>query len=141
VPEEIMISGIQIFSGITVAEILAILAKDQRGKDRPETGFVTFGAVEYDESSINELIKLNTVNIFPNPASNYFTVSFELEKANNMRIVLLDLSGRELLHIYDGFTVEGNFTTTVDTEHLASGVYFLQILIDGNIGVAKVIVE
>ena len=105
----------------------------------PGTLAYTWKSINY--VSIEETIKKHTVNILPNPTSNYFTLSFDLEKANNMRIVLLDLSGRELLHIYDGFTVEGNFTTTVDTEHLASGVYFLQILVDGKYTVAKVVVE
>ena len=92
-------------------------------------------------SSIEETIKKRTVNIFPNPAVSAFTVSFELEKSCNMKIVLSDILGQELIQIYDGFATVGTFTRTVNTEHLAKGIYFLKILIDGKYTVEKIVVE
>ena len=92
-------------------------------------------------SSIEETIKNHTVNIFPNPTRAAFTVSFELEKSCNMKIILSDILGSELLQIYDGFATVGNFSETVKIENLASGIYFLKILIDGKYTVAKVVVD
>ena len=43
------------------------------------------------------------------------------------------------INIYDGFASDGIFTKTVKTNNLARGVYFLNILIDGNVRVEKVI--
>ena len=58
-----------------------------------------------------------------------------------MKIVLCDVLGQELAEVYDGFTSNGLFTKTHNTEHLPKGVYFLKILLDGDIVVEKVIVE
>ena len=66
------------------------------------------------------------------------TVTFDLEKSGNLKIILTDLSGRELFTVYDAFTVEGNFTQTFSTVNLPTGIYFLQILLDGKYTVAKI---
>jgi hypothetical protein len=92
-------------------------------------------------SSIEETIKKRTVNIYPNPTVSSFTVSFELEKSCNMKIILCDILGAEFMQIYDGFATVGNFSETVKTENLASGIYFLKILIDGKYTVEKVVLE
>ena len=92
-------------------------------------------------SSIEELVRNSVINIFPNPTSVHFTISFELEKSCNMKIILCDVLGQELAQVYDGFTSEGLFIRTFNTEHLAKGVYFLKILLDGNIIVEKIVVE
>ena len=136
-------SNIQVPEGITADEILAKLATDQAGNPRPISGYINamYGAVESGETSIREVIKSGLVSIFPNPTSVHFTISFELEKSCNVKIILCDLLGQELAEVYNGFTSEGLFTKTHSTEHLPKGVYLLKILINGNIVVEKVIVE
>ena len=85
---------------------------------------------------------LNNFLVHPNPASNgNFTVSFELEKSCNMKIALYDLTGHELLQVYDGFTSSGFFSRIINASNLSSGVYFLKILLDGEHLVEKIIVE
>jgi len=134
--------GLTFTPPITANDIISLLAIDQRGKIRPDTGFVTFGAVEYDANSVKELIRLLlTINVFPNPTSDYFNVSFELEKANNIRITLLDLTGKEVLEIFNDFTAEGVFSKTINTENFVKGVYFLQILIEGKYTTKKIIIN
>jgi len=95
----------------------------------------------FDYVGISENILISSISILPNPTSSDFVVSFDVLKAGNMQIVLTDLSGRILLEIFDGFVSEGNFSKTVSTVNLARGVYFLQIFIDGNSGVEKVVLE
>ena len=53
--------------------------------------------------------------------------------------MLTDLSGRELFTVYDGFTVEGNFTQTFSLKELPIGVYYLKIVHNGNVRVEKVV--
>ena len=90
---------------------------------------------------VEEVIKNHTVNISPNPTTSAFTVSFELEKSGNMKIILSDILGAEVMQIYDGFATVGTFSKTVNIEHLTTGIYFLQIFIVGEYTVAKVVVE
>jgi len=46
-----------------------------------------------------------------------------------------------LLLILDNFATVGNFTKAVNTENLASGIYFLKIFVDRKYTVAKVVVN
>jgi len=41
-----------------------------------------------------------------------------IEKSCNMKIILSDIPGAEVMQIYDGFATVGNFTKTVNTENL-----------------------
>jgi hypothetical protein len=91
--------------------------------------------------SIEEIIKLETVSIIPNPTKDDFIISFDVIKPSNIEIKLLDLSGREVLEIYNDFVTEEKFVKTVSTSFLSSGVYFLHILINGNTHVEKVVLE
>jgi hypothetical protein len=134
-------NSISVPADITVEEVLTKLATDQAGNLRPATGYVTFGATEYKEISVEQSIKSSTVSISPNPTVSDFTVSFEVLKSGDMRMTLTDLSGREVLGLFDGYVSDGAFTHTVTTNNLAKGVYFLNISIDGNSSVEKVIVE
>ena len=92
-------------------------------------------------NSIEEIIKNSTVSIFPNPTTENATVSFELEKSCNVKIVLCDILGIEQMNIYDSFANEGFFTETIDIGNLPKGVYFIKILIDGNYTVGKIVVN
>ena len=96
-------------------------------------------SIKIETDGIEEVIKNATVSIFPNPTVGNATVSFELEKSCNVKILLCDVLGIELANIYDGFANEGFFIETIDTGHLPKGVYFLKILIDGNYTVEKII--
>jgi len=89
---------------------------------------------------IEEVVKNATVDISPNPATDYFTLDFELKKNCNMEIILCDILGKEILTIHNGFAEAGLFSKTVDIEHLNSGVYYIKILIDGKYATVEKIV-
>jgi len=97
------------------------------------------GMIIETTDGIEEIIKNSTVSVFPNPTVGNATVSFELEKSCNVKIVLCDILGIEQIQVFDGFAIEGLFIETIDTEHLPKGVYFLKILIDGNYTVKKIV--
>ena len=67
------------------------------------------------------------IDIVPNPATEYFTVSFNLEKECNVNIVLYDILGKEVMEIYDSFVYEGLFIRTINVKNLSKGLYFLKI--------------
>ena len=134
-------NDIEVPAGFSADSIISWLYADQRGKIRPDSGLVTFGAVEYDESSIKELGLLIATSIYPNPTTDYFTVSFELEKPCNLEILLYDVLGREILEIHNGFTVEGLFIKKIDVDKLVSGVYFIKISIDNDYIIKKITIN
>jgi len=91
-------------------------------------------------TEIEEAIRLGTVSIFPNPTTENVTVTFELEKSCNLKIVLCDLLGYEVINIYDGFIIERFFSKTINIKHLPKGVYSVKILVDGDTVFEKFIV-
>jgi len=97
---------------------------------KSDTSFVAH--FEFDTTSISEIIKIETVNIIPNPTKDNFEISFDVIKSGNIAISLLDLSGGKVFEIFNDFTVEGTFSKTVKTNNLARGVYSLKIEIDEN---------
>ena len=81
----------------------------------------------------------NDISIFPNPARNYISLSFEFAEPQSVSISLNDLSGKTMLerNIYDVLLVYEMF----EVSKLTSGVYFLSIESSGKSISRKVIVE
>jgi len=74
--------------------------------------------VEDPASSINE-ITLNTITVYPNPASNYIVLR---EVKKGLHFSIIDLNGKEVLN---GLTEK-----QVDISNLEKGVYFIEIIND-----------
>ena len=92
-------------------------------------------------NTITESIKSETIKISPNPTNKDFTISFDIIKPNNIKIILMDLLGREMINIYDNFAEIGHFNKVVNVANLNKGTYYLEISINNNSKVEKIIVE
>jgi len=89
-----------------------------------------------------EWINTNSiVNIYPNPTSNdRFTVQWFADAGTKMQLKLTDNLGRSVYS--SSFTAtQWNNTTTIQTENLAHGVYFVKMIIGGNNYVGKIVFE
>ena len=93
------------------------------------------------QTSISTPFQLLSSQVYPNPTNELTTISLELETAGDVKIVLSDVLGQELLQIYDGFSPAGTFSKTFTTENLSRGVYFLKILSGKNFTVEKIVVN
>ncbi|MPN57333.1 hypothetical protein SDC9_205027 [bioreactor metagenome] len=84
----------------------------------------------------------NSTNVYPNPTTlGSATIALELENTCNLRIVLSDVIGREILPIYDGTAEAGTFTKSFTTQNLHKGIYFIKTLIDGKYKLEKIVVN
>jgi len=91
-------------------------------------------------NSISEIINTKSVKVVPNPATESTTLSLELETAANLRIILCDALGQEIITIYNGYTDVGAFSYPINIKNLAKGVYFVKLIIDNESIVEKIIV-
>ena len=67
------------------------------------------------------------VKIFPNPTTNQCIVELDLkEPESQLEMNLVDLSGRQLMNIYEGSMPEGNRRLNLDLSGMETGVYLLQ---------------
>lgn len=79
-------------------------------------------AISPSESEIGYL------TVFPVPAKDRVSLSFELKESTVIEIALADLQGKHSKTLIRDWTRAGKFEFSIATENLSSGVYMLQIL-------------
>lgn len=95
-------------------------------------------------SYINSSVGVNDVsnyiissNVFPNPAANQLTVDFTLTESRKVDVQVFNTLGQqsEINQSADG--ISGENTIKLDVSGLPEGIYFAQIVLDGNIAATK----
>jgi Secretion system C-terminal sorting domain len=80
----------------------------------------------------NNSIGLKSFNLFPNPAVTETRVNFSLEGSRSVAYEIRDLSGKLIQWQNVGDFAPGDNSFTVDVSRVASGNYFLNLVIDGS---------
>ena len=101
------------------------------------------GLVIFSEGNINipvgtrqELVKQNLVNVFPNPATNQFTVQVE-NPNKSYSINVYNLLGQNVFTENDVY----NKQKIISTRNWSKGVYYVQVLQDGKVDVKSVVIQ
>ena len=81
-------------------------------------------------ASVNE-VSNNSVNIYPNPASEYITINND----NNAQVKISDISGRTVI----SQNIEGN--TTINVNNLSTGVYNVSVISNEGVSSQKLIIK
>lgn len=85
-----------------------------------------------DLSVNEEFTKSIGLNLYPNPANDNATISFNAINAGTAEIRLYDALGQELSMIFSGYINQGHFEVSLNTDNLSSGVYYYTINLNGN---------
>jgi len=95
-----------------------------------------------DDPSANvaELTNDFGMSVYPNPTNTNTTVSFDLNNEASAVINVTDLSGKVVFTSALG-TVNGTQNITIDTQSLTSGVYMVNLSVDGAVSTQKLIVR
>lgn len=96
------------------------------------------------ETEIVQGIKEGTIsnlNISPNPTNNTTTLTLNLEKSGSLKIVLVDILGKDIMELHNSFETAGPFTKTFSVETLSKGIYYLKIENDKSIKTEKLAVN
>jgi hypothetical protein len=64
------------------------------------------------------------MSVTPNPSSESATIGFTLDRSVNVRVTLVDASGREVVVVTDGRMEPGQHSVHIDLSELASGQYY-----------------
>jgi hypothetical protein len=80
-------------------------------------------------SAVNESEMVNTISIFPNPATNQITINFDDLKSKSVTTKLYDQSGRL---IYSEENAASDNQLKIDISSVQNGLYILEI-VQGNI--------
>ena len=77
----------------------------------------------------NEVIpyECEIVSISPNPFNASTVLSFELRDASEVKLVVYDIAGREVVKLVDEYKTAGSHNITWDSENFTSGIYFARL--------------
>lgn len=95
-------------------------------------GSYVLGSLGIDDASF-----ISASNVFPNPAVDQITVDFTLTENKSVTVQVFNALGQkmDLNQSAEGFT--GANTIQLDVATLPEGIYFAQILLEGNIAATK----
>ena len=82
-------------------------------------------------SAINETA-FTSFNLFPNPANEMLTLSFDMKESGNLNIEVFDMLGKKVEVLMDENISAGKFKHSFSTASLAAGNYVLQLSANGN---------
>jgi hypothetical protein len=68
---------------------------------------------------------------YPNPFNPSTKIKFDVKKLSNVRIVVYDVSGREVNTLVNECLQPGTYETTFDGSQLKSGAYFFRMITEG----------
>ena len=80
------------------------------------------------------------VSVRPNPASVRIEVVLSLVEAGPVRVVVLDVLGREVAVVLDGTAAQGETTIGVETGAWPAGVYVVRATVGSQVASARLVV-
>lgn len=96
--------------------------------------------VEVTVLGIEEISSVNSVSIYPNPASEQFTLTFNNTVSSQMQVNLIDATGR-IVASKKAFAGIGKNNVEMNVNNLAAGIYQLQMVKDGEVASRAIIIE
>ena len=95
-------------------------------------GTICGGLVSVETIAENELpVSYGISQNYPNPFNPVTNIEFALPNTGNVKLVVYDMSGKEVAVLVDGNYSAGSYKVDFDASSLASGVYFYSIYASG----------
>lgn len=94
---------------------------------------------EIVDQSINENNVVASTSVYPNPANDVATVNFQLNEVANVSIEVVDYTGKVISTENLGSVSNG--AHTVNTSNVAEGIYFVNLVVNGNVTTNKLVVS
>ncbi len=83
----------------------------------------------------------NSINVYPNPASEYSTIKLYLNESNYVDIEVYDSYGKLISNVYSGYPDAGHQSFNLSgINSFGSGVYYCTVLIGGMVQTKKLVV-
>src|SRR5690554_4717715 len=96
--------------------------------------------IQCKELSTKELFKENLwMNCYPNPSSSSTTIEYYLDKASDVEIEVLDLTGRSVASLAKAKTNQGKHSLVFDLSQFQNGTYIF-VLTTNNASITKKVI-
>ena len=99
------------------------------------TEFMEINSLSVKKVDKNQLV----TKIYPNPISSSSQLTYQLEESGKVSIKIMNMLGKEVANIFDGFKNTGSHKLEINSNHLNSGLYFM-VINQGNMSAVQKIV-
>ena len=72
-----------------------------------------------------------SLNIYPNPSSDNIEISFKLSKSANVKLSIIDFSGKEIMSQSEEKLLQGSHARNLKISQFSSGTYIINLNVDG----------
>ena len=110
-------------NSLPAGSILAFRATDGGGNNL----FIDDVNVRAGLSIKDESISLSAMTLSPNPAKDFATLSFHINEATNVDVVVVDALGRTIITQSEGKMNSGAQEVRINTSTLATGMYLVKV--------------
>lgn len=93
--------------------------------------FIPISTGVKDKPMARNLFKVS--NNYPNPFNPATTIEYTLANSGNVKIVIYDVTGREIETIVNEYKKSGNYKIVFNAANLSSGIYYYQLQSGNNI--------
>jgi hypothetical protein len=90
--------------------------------------------------SVEEKAFVSNMIMYPNPASSNFNIEYMLESAQSVKVNVYNAAGQLQITADNGVESKGRGMTTLNVSNLASGMYFVNVLVGENVNVTRSII-
>jgi hypothetical protein len=90
----------------------------------------TNGILQVLKSTVGDVINPNSILIFPNPATEDVTITFNVTTTTDAHLGIYDIQGRKVIAVLDGQLPEGQYSYSKDLGKLAPGMYIVNLSLD-----------
>jgi hypothetical protein len=96
-------------------------------------------AVVDDLTAVHEYYNGIKISNYPNPAADFTTINYSLEKSVNVTIEVIDNTGKKIASFVEGVKPAGDHSVKFNTADLAAGAYYYTIFTDNGRITKKII--
>ena len=89
--------------------------------------------------NVAEVQNFKLDKVTPNPFNPSTQISYDVDRAGQMKLSVYNVSGQEVSVLYDGYQTEGSYNVLWNASEFASGVYYVSMFMDGHIETMKAV--
>lgn len=93
-----------------------------------------------DCTGIEEYESFGVVNVYPNPTSGMFVISFENANFSELNISIVDIQGKDVYN-YTDKNIPADYNKVIDLEGIAKGIYYIKLNTGDDMKIQKLIIN
>ena len=103
------------------------------------TYMMTYNELYNHEDDIIVPLDFNIQSCYPNPFNPTLSINYSLDIRSDIKVRVYNILGQEVSVLHNGYQPEGEFKVTWDASSLSSGVYYVSMVMNGQMETMKAV--